>query len=106
MRLLAFTDRHVHAAGDQLLIEVANRLRACVREMDTVARVGGDEFVFMLSELDTDPQAFREQAKAVAEKIRASLAAPYVLTVKQPSQPGGLHRGDLSLIFKYSYQCK
>jgi diguanylate cyclase (GGDEF)-like protein len=92
-------DRHGHAAGDQLLIEVANRLRACVREVDTVARIGGDEFVVMLSELDTDAQASGDQASAVAEKIRASLAAPYVLTVRQPGQPDGTveHHGSCTI---------
>ena len=92
-------DRHGHAAGDQLLIEVANRLRACVREVDTVARVGGDEFVVMLSELDTDAQASGDQAGAVAEKIRASLAAPYVLTISQPGQPDSTveHRGSCTI---------
>ena len=47
-------DAHGHAAGDMLLVEVAHRLKACVRDMDTVARFGGDEFVIMLAELSTD----------------------------------------------------
>jgi diguanylate cyclase (GGDEF)-like protein/PAS domain S-box-containing protein len=73
-------DTHGHAMGDLLLIEVANRLKASVREMDTVARIGGDEFVVMLSELDADPELSENQARAVAEKIRSRLAEPYVLT--------------------------
>ena len=76
-------DTHGHGAGDSLLIEVAKRLSACVREVDTVGRIGGDEFVVMLSELDADPALATEQASAVAEKIRAALAAPYQLTVSQ-----------------------
>ena len=47
-------DTHGHEVGDLLLIEVVDRLKSCVREMDTVARFGGDEFVVMLSELDVD----------------------------------------------------
>jgi diguanylate cyclase (GGDEF)-like protein len=65
--------------GDLLLIEVAERLRECVREMDTVARFGGDEFVVMLSDLHTDRETSAAQAAGVAEKIRASLAQPYRL---------------------------
>ena len=73
-------DTHGHAVGDLLLTETANRLRKCVREMDTAARFGGDEFVVMLSELDVDQAKSVSQAIAVAEKIRAALSEPYVLT--------------------------
>lgn len=72
-------DAHGHAVGDLLLIEVASRLRACVRQTDTVARMGGDEFVVMLSELDQDGDFSLAQASAIAEKIRISLARPYAL---------------------------
>lgn len=74
-------DTHGHAVGDLLLLEVARRLTECVREMDTVARLGGDEFVVMLNELDADKTISTTQARGVAEKIRASLALPYCLTV-------------------------
>jgi len=74
-------DSHGHAVGDLLLIEVANRLRKCVREMDTVARFGGDEFVVMLSELGADRSEAGALARIVTEKIHAKLAEPYVLTV-------------------------
>ena len=50
--------------------------------MDAVARFGGDEFVVMLSELDDDKAESIKQASVIAEKIRAALAAPYLLTVK------------------------
>jgi len=76
-------DRHGHDAGDMLLIEVARRLKNCVREVDTVARFGGDEFVLMLVDLDTDQARSRAQAQHVAEKIRMSLAEPYVLRYRQ-----------------------
>ena len=74
-------DKHGHDVGDILLIEVARRITSCVREVDTVARFGGDEFVVMLSELDTDKTTSIEQAGVVAEKIRQIVGEPYRLTV-------------------------
>ena len=76
-------DMHGHEVGDLLLVEVANRLKNCVREMDTVARFGGDEFVVMICELDTDRAESVAQAGIVAEKVRIALARPYHLEVKQ-----------------------
>ena len=52
----SLNDTHGHDMGDLLLIEVAHRITRCVREMDTVARFGGDEFVVMLSELDVEKE--------------------------------------------------
>jgi len=75
-------DTHGHEVGDLLLIEVADRLKSCVRQMDTVARFGGDEFLVMISELHTDKTESTVQARIVAEKIRATLAEPYRLNVK------------------------
>ncbi len=75
-------DAYGHDVGDMLLSEVANRITSCVREMDTVARFGGDEFVVLLSELDADKTISATQAYIVAEKIRVTLSAPYVLTIK------------------------
>jgi len=60
-----------HGAGDQLLTIVAQRLRACVKDGDTVARLAGDEFTVVLRQV-TDPDAVR----TVAERIIASLEAP------------------------------
>jgi diguanylate cyclase (GGDEF)-like protein/PAS domain S-box-containing protein len=73
-------DTHGHKAGDLLLVEVARRLVGCVREVDTVARFGGDEFVVVLNELDGDEPECAGQASNVAEKIRVSLSGPYWLT--------------------------
>lgn len=83
-------DLHGHEAGDLLLIEVAHRISGCLRAVDTVARFGGDEFVVMLSELDSDEVASVAHAGTVAEKIRAILAEPYVLSVPQQEGSGGI----------------
>jgi diguanylate cyclase (GGDEF)-like protein/PAS domain S-box-containing protein len=76
-------DEYGHNVGDILLVEVARRIVSCVREVDTVSRFGGDEFVVMLSELDTDKATSVAQASGVAEKIRQSLGELYRLTVMQ-----------------------
>lgn len=60
-----------HAVGDVLLVEVARRVRNCVRESDTVARIGGDEFVVLLRTVDSESGAL-----AVADKIRVALGQP------------------------------
>ncbi|MGC2048290.1 MAG: diguanylate cyclase [Gallionella sp.] len=76
-------DRQGHAAGDMLLEEVARRITGCVREVDTVSRFGGDEFVVLLSELDSDNAQSVTEAGIVAEKIRVALAEPYILLLRQ-----------------------
>lgn len=72
-------DTHGHDLGDQLLKEVATRLRSTVREEDTVARWGGDEFVIVLSELGADPAEALEQARTVAGKLLSVVAQDYAL---------------------------
>ena len=67
-------DARGHASGDTLLVEAAARLGAAVRQHDTVARIGGDEFVVLLDGLDADPVAAARAALTVAEKVRAALA--------------------------------
>ena len=89
-------DTHGHGVGDLLLIEVAERLKACVREADTVARFGGDEFVVLLCELSTQPGEAAEQAVAIAEKVRTRLAEPYVLQ-SAPSAPSIRHECTASI---------
>lgn len=72
-------DLHGHEAGDHLLVEVARRLKSCVRQIDTVARFGGDEFVVLLHELTMDKVQAHLQADLVAGKIRNLLGSPYLL---------------------------
>ncbi|MEO8331021.1 MAG: GGDEF domain-containing protein [Gallionella sp.] len=78
----SLNDTHGHDAGDLLLIEVANRIKSCVRGIDTVARYGGDEFVIVLSELGLDKLGSAAEARNVAEKICSVLSEPYLLTIK------------------------
>ena len=80
-------DAQGHELGDLLLIEVANRLKGCVREMDTVARFGGDEFVVMISELSKDREESTALVAAVAEKVRGALSRLYPLTIKCAGKP-------------------
>jgi diguanylate cyclase (GGDEF)-like protein len=63
-----------HDAGDDLLREVAKRLEDALRKTDTVARMGGDEFMVLLPELESETQA-----TTVATKILSMLAEPFVL---------------------------
>jgi diguanylate cyclase (GGDEF)-like protein/PAS domain S-box-containing protein len=72
-------DTRGHSAGDQLLLQVAQRVGACVRAGDTVARVGGDEFVVMLDAIGTNEEEARLHAEVLAEKVLAAVAAPYVI---------------------------
>ncbi|MFA6972971.1 MAG: diguanylate cyclase [Gallionella sp.] len=80
-------DQFGHAVGDLLLIEAAQRISSCLREVDTVARFGGDEFVVMLSELDVDLAESISLARGVAEKIRLKLSEPYNLIYRPADQP-------------------
>lgn len=63
-----------HDAGDELLREVADRLGACVRESDTVARIGGDEFTVILEDVPNE-----HVAAVVAQKILDAMAAPFII---------------------------
>lgn len=67
-----------HDMGDKLLVIVASRLESCLREGDTVARIGGDEFLVIIEDLDEKISVDR-QAEAVAKKFIAYLKEPYIL---------------------------
>lgn len=79
-------DVHGHEAGDLLLIEVARRLTSSVRQIDTVSRFGGDEFVVLLGELTMDQAHATEHSDKLAEKVRSTLAQPYLLAAGNESQ--------------------
>ncbi|MFA6971735.1 MAG: EAL domain-containing protein [Gallionella sp.] len=72
-------DLHGHDIGDQLLMAVSSRILGCIREQDSAARFGGDEFVVMLEGLSEHLNDAVTQADGVAEKIRAALSQPYLL---------------------------
>jgi len=70
-------DTKGHDVGDQLLCEIADRLRNCVRSIDLVARLGGDEFVVLLRRLSRDGEAAREDVRRRGERIVEALAEPF-----------------------------
>jgi diguanylate cyclase (GGDEF)-like protein/PAS domain S-box-containing protein len=81
-------DTKGHEYGDRMLVEVAQRLKHCVRETDTVARFGGDEFVVLLEGLNLFKTDAVAQAGRIAEKIREALSRPYELgNVTHQSSP-------------------
>ena len=68
-------DTYGHGVGDMLLKDVALRIQDCLRDSDTAARIGGDEFVILLPAIETEPDAGK-----VGEKIRHALHRPFELS--------------------------
>jgi diguanylate cyclase (GGDEF)-like protein len=64
-------DSYGHAVGDQLLVQVARRLRGVLREEDTLARMGGDEFAILISDMEDANEAIK-----VAEKLLSVMEGP------------------------------
>ncbi|HLI55395.1 MAG TPA: EAL domain-containing protein, partial [Actinomycetota bacterium] len=77
-RFKVINDSLGHAAGDALLIEVAARLQATLRLEDTVARIGGDEFVMVCGGLN-DP----EEAEVIAGRVSAALSEPHLVAGRE-----------------------
>ncbi len=69
----AVNDSFGHSVGDRLLVEVAQRIRACIRARDTIARIGGDEFVILL---DAEEPA---SAAVVADKLVTTIRQPFMI---------------------------
>ncbi len=72
-----------HDVGDLLLTATTKRIQSCIREVDTLACLGGDDFVVLLTELDTQVEKATQTVALIAEKIRISLTAPYQLNSKE-----------------------
>jgi len=73
-RFKTVNDSLGHAAGDELLREVANRLSGCLREVDMIARHGGDEFVVLLEDIER-----QEEVEQVVARMREVLAEPLAI---------------------------
>ncbi|MBU4111584.1 diguanylate cyclase, partial [bacterium] len=74
-------DTYGHDIGDLLLQNVALRLRKQTREVDTVARFGGDEFIVLLGSLDENKESSVENAMRIAQKISTAIAKVYKLNI-------------------------
>jgi len=106
-----------HDRGDLLLQQVAERLSACTRESDTIARQGGDEFVMILEDLGEDIDEAASSAEAAGRKILAILNEPYQLAGKDHHTTPSIgitlfqdHRGSIDDLLKQAdiamYQAK
>ena len=101
-RFKTVNDVYGHLAGDSVLQQVAQRLKAAARSMDTVARTGGEEFIVLV------PQVDLAGAMAAAERLRASIMAkpfegPEVslpLTISVGVAMAGEHDTDLNLVMQ------
>jgi len=80
-------DRHGHAAGDAVLIGIAQRLRGCLRETDLVARLGGDEFAVLATGL-RQPEDAAEIAEHILEAMQSPLMLPAGGTIVAPMSIG------------------
>ena len=74
-------DKFGHQAGDDFLIEVASRLLSCVREVDTVSRFGGDEFIVVIDGLDQDKELAENEILRCARKILGKVSEPYMINL-------------------------
>lgn len=72
-------DLHGHQTGDQLLVQVGQRIRTCTRAGDTVSRLGGDEFVILLENIGKTEGEAVAHASAIGWKIIAAIAEPFAL---------------------------
>ncbi|MGX9418938.1 bacteriohemerythrin [Vibrio sp. WJH972] len=85
-------DSHGHEFGDAVLQQAAKRIQDCIRASDTLARIGGDEFVLILSDLDNNELEAAAEAEIVAHKVIQALSHPYQVNKHQfiSSASGGI----------------
>lgn len=76
-------DKYGHKAGDDLLKQVAHRLKTTLRSVDTVARYGGDEFIVLLSEISIEEELAKDVALDVANKLLEQIDYPFELEINQ-----------------------
>ncbi|PKO87717.1 MAG: hypothetical protein CVU16_15270 [Betaproteobacteria bacterium HGW-Betaproteobacteria-10] len=74
-------DSYGHATGDRLLVEVAQRLKACMRGGDTVSRLGGDEFVLLFSGLEDEHECDLAIARVINSLTRPFMISDYDITI-------------------------
>lgn len=72
-RFKCINDAHGHPAGDEFLITAGRRIKDCLRSMDTVARMGGDEFAILLEEFNNNKELVR-----IAKRVQARVAEPVI----------------------------
>lgn len=84
-------DAFGHKAGDVLLIEVAKRLQSYVREVDVVARFGGDEFLIAVENLSVEEYIAQEEAIKIASAILLHVSAPYKITLQEEENEKVIH---------------
>ncbi|PHR27570.1 MAG: hypothetical protein COA36_09060 [Desulfotalea sp.] len=80
-------DKFGHLAGDSFLIEVARRLLSCVRDVDTVSRFGGDEFIVVIDGLSDDKDTAEKEILVFARKILGRLSEPYIINSPSNDKP-------------------
>jgi diguanylate cyclase (GGDEF)-like protein len=99
----AVNDTLGHQVGDELLIEVAHRLKVAVRSTDLVARLGGDEFVVLLPDMSCAESAL------VLAKLRAAFAEPFLIDGHRPDVGSSIgvacipeHGSELSTLLRHA----
>lgn len=88
-RFKELNDTYGHRVGDQYLVEMAKRISNVVRQYDTVARIGGDEFIVLLEDLGLDEELAQSSAHAIAAKIDNAMSYNYEIA-------GSMYKGSAS----------
>jgi len=78
-RFKSVNDSLGHAVGDELLVRVARKITARLRQEDTLARIGGDEFVVLLPEVGNDPESAGANASTIADEMRKLFTDPFMI---------------------------